>query len=210
MTVWYALGAVLLAFAAFGAYRGWLREVATLGGLLLTWSIVLVIGRALVQLVDRLYLMATFTLWGGFDARSPDALIETLRRNPLVNPSHPEVVFAVLFLLLAVVSIAAPQRYVAPARSLRGRILGAFVGLTNGYLAVYLALRFLAPGLGLKVASLEGIGGVTTLLERNLTTLLIVGVVLIVGLALMSSTRGTPSRGSTRGAARARGRPGEA
>jgi hypothetical protein len=207
--VTYAIGLMLIAFAGFGFWHGWLREATTLAGLLLTWSLVLFVGRALIGFLNRLYLILVFTVQGGFDSRAPGAMIDALRRSPPIDPRHPELVFAVLFVALLAVTYLGSFRYVARVDTLKGRLLGALVGLADGYLVVYLALRFVAPVLGLGL-QWSGFAVASAVLERNLTTLLVVGVCLIVGIALLSSSGGA-GRGRGRAPApRARSRAGEA
>lgn len=205
----YVVAIVVLVFTGLGFWRGWLREAATLAGLLLSWSLVIFLGHALIDFLNRLYLIVAFIVQDGFDARSPGALIEEMRRSPPLDPRHPEVVFALLFVALLGLTYLGTVRYVARANSLRGRVLGALVGIANGYLVVYLVLRFVAPVLGLGL-EWSGFNVVSTVLERNLTTLLVVGVSLIVGIALLSSS-GAAMKGRSRSPApRARGRAGEA
>lgn len=203
----YVVAIVVLVFAGLGFWRGWLREAATLAGLLLSWSLVVFLGHALIDFLNRLFMILAFIVQDGFDARSPGALIEELRRNPPIDPGHPEAVFALLFVALLGLTYLGTARYVARADGLRGRVLGALVGISDGYLVVYLFLRFVAPVLGLGL-EWSGFDVVSTVLERNLTTLLVVGVSLIVGIALLSSS-GAPTKGRSR-APRIRGRAGEA
>lgn len=206
----YVVAIILAGFVALGFWRGWLREASALAGLLVIWSLLLVVGQALIGSVNRLFLILAFTVRGGFDSPSPGAVIEELRRAPLVDSRHSDVVNAVLFVVLVGVIYVASQRFVAPVSTLGGRLLGGLVGLAEGYLLVYLALRFVAPIAGLGVPRWAGVALITNLLERNLSTLLIVGVALIVGIALLSTSR-APSRGRGRPSpSRPRGRASEA
>jgi hypothetical protein len=201
----YPVILAIVLFALLGFLRGWLREVATLGGLLLGWLIVLALGGAFVAIINRLVLIARFTALGGFDSASPGVLLETLRREPLIEPRHPDVVLGALFIVLAAAAFLAPLRFAPPVAAFSGRVLGVLFGLANGYLVCYLALRFLAPAarVGFAVPVLPSESELP--LGQYLPTVLLVGVLLAIGLALLSSKRiGGKSSGRV-AAGRARG-----
>jgi hypothetical protein len=179
----------IVLFALVGFQRGWLQEVATLGGLLLAWLIVLALGGLFVAGINRVVLMARFTIDDGFDSPAPGAMLETLRRMPALDPRHPDVVLGILFVGLATAAFLAAQRFAPPASSGAARALGVLVGIANGYLVCYLALRFLVPAarLGFDLPNLPTSGATT--LGQYLPTLLLVGVLVTIGLALVSSKR---------------------
>ena len=201
----YVVLVIIIGLAALGFLRGWLREIATLGGLLVAWLCVTSLGGIVVGIVNRLALIARFTLEGGFDSPAPAGLLDLLRRTPVVDPRRADTFLGVLFVVLAIAAYVAASRFAPVSGAASGRALGALLGLANGYLVSYVGLRYLAPGarsgldLALFPASLvDGLG-------RYLPTLLIAGVVITIAIALMSSRRGS-SRGTSRIApGRARG-----
>ncbi|HEX5416504.1 MAG TPA: hypothetical protein VFZ25_12615 [Chloroflexota bacterium] len=199
----YVLGAVGLIFAAIGFQRGWLREVATLGGLLASWLVIVVVGPLLVWVVNRLALMIAFTVDGGFDSGAPEVLLRHLRAMPLVDPREPTAVVGVALVALVAAAYLGSNRWVEGAGAPRGRILGCLASLANGYLVTYLALRYLLPPQG-SFPILHGLTQVANALGSFLPTALLGGVIVTIGLALLS-TRGAVSRGGGR-VSRARAR----
>jgi hypothetical protein len=193
----YVVLAIVVGGAALGFRRGWLREIATLGGLLLAWLCVTTFGNMVINFVNRVVLIARFTVGGGFDSPTPGGLLDVLRKAPLVDPRHAETFLGIVFVFLAIVAFVAASRFAPPSGAASGRALGALVGLANGYLVSYVGLRYLAPsarsGLDLGFFS----GSLVDGLGRYLPTLLIAGVVIAIAIALVSSRRGS-GRGSSR------------
>ena len=193
----YIVLSVLVVFAGIGFQRGWLREIASLGGLLVAWLAVSVLGGALVSVVNRAYLIVRFTFSGGFDQQSPGGMLDLLKRAPLVDSHHTDILLGIAVVLVAVASFVAASRFVPPAISASGRGLGVLVGLMNGYVLSYLGLRYLATGArtGYDLGLFSG--NLVDVLGRYLPTLLIAAVVVTIAIALMSSRKG-PGRGSGR------------
>jgi hypothetical protein len=185
----YVVIAAVLLFGLLGFKRGWLREVPTLAGLLIAWLILLVAASPLIDLVNRADLMLRFTLQGGFDSASPGTLLQELRHSPLVDPRHSGEFLGVLFGVLAVVAFVAASRFGPAPAGAAARGLGVLVGIANGYLVSYLGLRYLAPAARVGPILSAGPGSVADLLAQYLPTLLLVGVVLAIAIALLSSHR---------------------
>jgi hypothetical protein len=185
----YVVVLAIVAFAILGVLRGWLREIAALGGLLLAWLAVLAAGGALVAGMNHLWLMVSFTLAGGFDSTSPGTVLDSLRRAPLVDPRHPDVVLGVAFIGLAAVAFVAASRYAPPATAISARALGLLVGIANGYLLSYLCLRFLAPAARVGLSLPINPGPAVDALGHYLPTLLLLGVGVAIVIALLSSKR---------------------
>ena len=189
MILSYLVIGVLAVFGVIGFWRGWLREVATLAGLLVSWMLLITLGETFIGLVNRLFLMAAFTLRGGFDARDPSLLLRELRQRPLVDPRHPDLFLGLLVLLLAAAAFAAANRLVARASGWSAQGLGALVGVANGYLIAYLSLHYLAPAQPAGLAPGVNAWSVAETLGQYLPTVLLVGVGLAVVIALISSRR---------------------
>jgi hypothetical protein len=185
----YLIVALLIVFGAIGFWRGWLREAGTLAGLLVAWMVLIAAGEAFVSIANRIYLMAAFILQDGFDARQPATLIQSLRRNPLVDPRHPDLFLGIIFVVLGVVAFVAANRYIAPATGWPAQVLGCLVGLANGYLVTYLGFHYFAPTARVRLPVWLGAGDAADALGRYLPTLLVAGVLLAIGVALLSSRR---------------------
>jgi hypothetical protein len=201
----YLVVAGIVLFALLGFQRGWLREVATLGGLLLGWLIALALGGAFVATVNRIVMMARFTLAGGFDSTSPGILLEALRREPLIEPRHPDLVIGALFIVLAAAAFLAAMRFAPSVATFSGRALGFLVGMANGYLVCYLALRFLVPAARVSFAVPVLPTEAELPLGQYLPTVLLAGVLVTIGLALLSGKRIGGKSGGRVAAGRARG-----
>ena len=193
----YVVLSVLVVGAAIGFQRGWLREIATLGGLLVAWLGVSALGGNLVGVVNRADLIVRFTVNGGFDSTSPGGMLDLLKKAPVVDPHHADTFLGIVVVLVAVASYVAASRYAPPPIAASGRALGVLVGLINGYLLAYLGLRYLAPGArtGYDLGLFSG--NLVDELGRYLPTLLIPAVVVTIAIALLNS-RKSPSRGSGR------------
>lgn len=181
-----ALGTVLGLFGLVGAWRGWLREAAALGGVLLAWLIVGLTGEGLIALLNRVYLIGQFISQGGFDRPDPGDLLRTLRARPLLTPAQAGWVTAGLFTALTALIYLVTHRLRARATGLAGPLLGFGLGLLNGYLVSYVTLG--------QVAGLIGPGSGPLLqahqvLEQYLTGTVLLGVGLVLMTALLSTWR---------------------
>src|SRR6185437_17172391 len=104
----------LVVFGALGFWRGWLREIVTLAGLLVAWMILDSTGGALVGFVNRVYLTLGFVIRDGVDAAHPTTLILALRQSPLLDPRHPDLYLGLLMTMAAAGVYYAAIRLVAP------------------------------------------------------------------------------------------------
>jgi hypothetical protein len=205
MMLTYALIGVLVVFAALGAWRGWLREVATLAGLLVAWLILILVGDRVVGAANQLVLMLRFTLAGGFDRVSADPLLRQLRLRPAIDPAHPDLFLAVLFGVLAIGVYVGVNRLVAGPTAQVGRALGAMIGVANGYLIAFLLLRYLAPAARLRLPLALPVAGLANQLGSYLPTILVAGVLLAIVIALVSSGHLGARTGRRTAPTRARG-----
>jgi hypothetical protein len=177
---YWPIAVALLAFGAIGLRRGWVRELATLGGILFAWLIVFAFGLTIVGWVNRLGLIASFTWSGGFDAADPSLLLRALKAAPAIDPWHPEPLYFAVFALGAGLAYLGGNRLAARVTSSSEAVLGALAGGLNGYVLSYVALGYL------RGSSSEGF----TLLGSYGTTLVVAAVIAAVAFALMSSLRG--------------------
>lgn len=189
MTEIYVGIAGVLIFAGIGFQRGWLQEVATLGGLLAGWATTLIAGPAVLGLANRLGLMIRFSLAGGFDSTEPAGILRELRETPLIDPAKPGVLLCFLFVALAAASYYAASRWIDGAATTTSRILGVLVAIGNGVVLVYPVLGFLAPIVRSGPADLLVLNPITIILGDYLLSVLLLGVVLAIGIALISSGR---------------------
>ena len=142
----YLVGVAVVAFGVLGFFRGWRREIWPLGGLVIGWTVCLLAGRSLVDVVNRAYLMLAFTLGGGFDSRvDATVLLDQLRGRPLVSPSQPDLLLLCALGLIAVAAYALGSRYASGPESFSAQVYAVPLGLANGYLIVYGLLRFAGP-----------------------------------------------------------------
>ncbi len=196
----YAVGVVILAFGVVGYIRGWVREVVSLAGLVFGWAVVLLAGQVLVLVVDRAYLVVVSTARGVFDSPDPGGILRPLRASPLVDPAHPDPLYAVVFALLVIAVYGLGTNSVPGPSGLRSQLLGIPVGLMNGYLLAYALLRFVAPTL---VG--DDLAATTRLVGQYVTPALGLGTAVVAGLVL-ASVRGKGGRARVGRPARARGR----
>jgi len=175
----YVVGVVIVAFGIVGFVRGWLREMIALAGLVLGWAVVLLGGQLLVLVVDRAYLMVVSTARGLFDSPDPGGILRPLRASPLVDPAHPDPLYAMVFALVVVGVYLVGARSAPGPDGLPAQILGVPVGLMNGYLLAYALLRYAAP-----VVVGNDLAATARLIGQYVTPVLGVGAVVVAGLAL--------------------------
>ncbi|MBI2940786.1 MAG: hypothetical protein HYY04_10150 [Chloroflexi bacterium] len=180
---------VLIGFGAVGFQRGWLREITTLGVLLLGWLILAALGWDIVLATNKAYLALQFTLVGGFDAVDANALLRQLRAQPLINPRSPDLFLAFLYVLAAAGGYYAGQRLAPPRRTLSTQALGALGGAVNGYLITYVLVRYASPEARLSVSFNLTTGTIADTLGQYLSALLLAGIILAIALALLSAIR---------------------
>ena len=183
----WPIALALLAFGTLGFRRGWVRELATLGGVLLSWLIVVALGLTLVDWANRLVLIVRFTWDGGFDLADPTGLLRTLRAAPAIDPWRPEVFLLVVFAIGVVAAYYLGGRFAAGPGATSDAVLGTLAGALNGYVLAYVVLSYLGVGQRLPTP----VGSATTeLVGPHLTTVAIVVVAGAVGIALMTGLRG--------------------
>ncbi|HEY3082863.1 MAG TPA: hypothetical protein VGM69_23490 [Chloroflexota bacterium] len=185
----WPIALALLGFGALGFRRGWVREMATLGGLLLSWLFLALFGLTLVGWANKLGLMVAFTWRGGFDVADPSPLMRALRSQPAIDPWRPELFHLVLFAAGAAAAYLASGRLAARPRVTAEAILGALAGALNGYVLAYVLLDYLRIGQRLPGAfGLLG-GDSVGVLGPHVATVAIVVVVGAVAIALLTGLR---------------------
>jgi hypothetical protein len=193
----YVAGVLVVVFGVLGYTRGWRREVFTLGGLLVGWALVVFAGRPLIWFVDRCWLVLGFATGGGFDTTDANGLLRDLRAHPLIDPANPYMLYAATFVVVLGGAYFLSTR-VAGSGGILSDLLGALIGLLNGYLVACALLVYVAPAfVGRELAS------TTALVGRYSTPALALGAG-VVAMALIVVLRG---RGAGSGRpTRARGR----
>jgi hypothetical protein len=164
----WPIAVALLAFGTLGFRRGWVRELATLGGVLLGWVIVAALGLTLVDWANRLVLIARFTWAGGFDLADPSGLLRALRAEPAIDPWRPELFLLVVFALGVAAAYVAGGKLATRPGGTPDAVLGALAGALPSPLGA---------------AATDAVG-------PHLTTVAIVVVAGAVGIALMTGLRG--------------------
>lgn len=136
---------IVLGFTGLGLARSWRREATPLGALVLGWSLILFFGPTLIGAANRLHLIAAFTLTGGFDAPDSNAVLRALRARPFVDPNDHIALYTGVFALCLGVGYLLAQRGAPRIDSIWDRLVGAVVGLMNGYLIGVALLRYASP-----------------------------------------------------------------
>jgi hypothetical protein len=180
----------LVAAGALGLRRGWVRELATLGLILLTWLLVFGIGLSIVEALNKLALMAAFTWQGGFDSADPAGLLRTLRLSPAIDLWRPEWFYALLFALGVVGAYMLGGRMAARSHSAFDAILGGLAGAVNGYAVAYVVLGYLQ----VSGQTTAGVAAASSLLGGYATTVVVAVVIGAVGIAMLTSLRGTGAK----------------
>ena len=196
---YWPVALALLAFGLIGLRRGWVRELATLGIVLIAWVAVVAFGLSIVAFLNRIALIAAFTWQGGFDAADPAPLMRALRAAPAIDQWHPDLFYLLLFCLAGAGAYLIGNRLASRGRSAGGSVgdalLGALAGAVNGYVLAYVALGYLNAAL--RTPASEPLA----LLGGYATSLAVAAVAAAVGLALIASTRGPALFASPRGSA---------
>lgn len=203
-TFWPVIVALVIC-GAIGFHRGWIRELATLGLILLSWLLVVLVGYGIMSLGNRIALMVQFTWSSGFDSGDPAALLRSLKAIPLIDPSHPEWFYGILFAIGVLAAYLGANRVGATGGIFSESILGALAGALNGYLISFVLLDFVqkTSQAGVRAGSVPSDWPV--LPGGNLTTVAIVVVIGIVAIALSSKLRGSQSPMKAKRAGRAGG-----
>ena len=179
----------LVAAGTLGFRRGWVRELATLGMLLVSWLTIVVLGFSVVGSVNRLALIVAFTWQGGFDEADPAATLRALRTAPAIDPWHPEWLYAVMFVLGIVGAYVLSTHLAAAGETALDSLLGGFAGALNGYVVAYVLLGYLQAG-GRGGPAADGF----SLLGGYATTIVVAVVVGVVAIAMLTSLRGAVLR----------------
>jgi hypothetical protein len=175
----------LVAAGTLGFRRGWVRELATLGMILLTWLIVVGLGLSVVDALNKLALMFSFTWEGGFDVADPAALLRQLRLSPAIDPWRPEWFYALLFALGVVGAYLLGGQMAARPSTTFDAVLGGLAGAVNGYAVAYVVLGYLQ----VSGRATGGVADASSLLGGYATTVVVAVVIGAVGIAMLTSLR---------------------
>ena len=197
LPAYWPVALALLVFGGLGIRRGWVRELATLGIVLLSWLIVFAFGLSIVGILNRVALIATFTWQGGFEAADPGSTLRGLRAAPPIDQWHPEGLYLLLFCIGGVAAYLLGNRLASRVRSPAEGVLGGLAGALNGYVLADVALGYLHAALRAPASEpLAILGGYAT-------TLAVTVVAAAVAFALMASTRGPALKAKRSGRASA-------
>lgn len=137
------MGLLLGLFALVGFRRGVHRELISLVGMGLGMLAANALTGPLIPSVNRFYRMARFALGGGMSAADPTVAWRQAQAAPdlIRTAAQQQTLGLVVFLFVVLLFIIGGQIWGAKPRSLLLRVLGALMGLINGYLVA----RFLTP-----------------------------------------------------------------
>ncbi|NOZ28768.1 MAG: hypothetical protein GXP39_12050 [Chloroflexi bacterium] len=154
-----ALGAILLVFGWIGFKRGLRAEISTL--MLIISSRVLISrwGDQIVWWTNNLYRGALFVLKGGLSAQDPGQVFVAIRQAPPLISADFKPTYLVGLSVLAIILAYAISRL--PLFRTGSSLLGALVGMINGYVVVQFFLRLLPRELPEPLALVAGRSSVT-------------------------------------------------
>ncbi len=186
--IYLVIGFVAL-FGLMGSRRGVYRELLTSIGIVLA----IIAGRwgtsSLAPWVNRFYKMAMFSLKGGLLADDPtDVFAKVDSLAPLITTDSDRLMLGTaVFVLVALVFCFLAGVFLAAPKTTFQRLSGTVLAGVNGYLVAYfLAPRHLpTPETTIRVST----GGVIDLLNKNMTTVVLVFVIILIVLGLQISTR---------------------
>ncbi len=203
-TIWPVIVALVIC-GAIGFRRGWIRELATLGLILLAWLLVVLVGYGVVSFTNRIALMQGFAWSGGYDSLDPAALLRGLKAMPLIDPTHPEWFYGILFAIGVLVAYLGANRVGAVGGAFSESILGMLAGALNGYVISFVLLDYAQRTSQAGGRSANAASDWPVLAGGYLTTIAIVAVIAVVGIALTSMLRGTHTQAKSKRTGRAGG-----
>ena len=186
--IYLVIGFVAL-FGLMGSRRGLSRELLTSVGVVLA----IIAGRwatsSMAPLVNRFYKMTMFSLKGGLLADDPtDVFAKMNSLAPLITTDSDRLMLGTaVFVLVVLVFCFLTGVFVAAPKTTFQQLSGTVLAGVNGYLVAYfLAPRHLPePETTIHIST----GGVINLLNRNMTTVVLVFVIILIVLGLQMSTR---------------------
>ena len=195
----------LVICGAIGFRRGWIRELASLGFILLAWLLVVLVGSSIMSFANRVVLMAEFSWSGGFDSVDPSAILRGLKAQPPIDPSRPEWFYGILFAIGVSAAYFAANRVGASGKSFSESVLGTLAGALNGYLISFVLLEYAQKASQVGARAANATSDWPLLPGGYLTTIAIVVVVGAVSIALISMVRGVQTPIKSKRASRASG-----
>lgn len=190
LSSYWPIALALLAFAALGFQRGWVREVTSLGTILAAWLLIVTLGPVFVGWANKLALMLSFTWQGGFDVADPTAVMQTLRAAPMIDPWRPEWFYSLIFLVGVAGAYLIGNRVAGRTRTTAEAVLGGLVGALNGFVVSYILLDYFRTASHLPGRTTAVVDG-SAFLGGYITTVLVAGVIGAVSIAMLSSSRGS-------------------
>jgi hypothetical protein len=139
--------AALTASTALGLKRGWKGQLMAFVPIVSTWALLRAEGDALVGLVNAAYRGLRFvtSCSGEADSAACAQRVDATMAL-LVDPSSPDqahLVFLTIFVLTTVAAFLFVMRFGRPPASVVQRLMGAAIGIANGFTLSYLLLPML-------------------------------------------------------------------
>lgn len=174
--------------AVVGGRRGWVRELTSLGAILIAWLVVGAFGFTVIEFTNKVSLIARFTNGGGFELDEPGPYMRTLRTSPTIDPWAPDVFLLIVFVAGVIGAYVLGSRLAADRESALDSVFGVFAGGLNGFLVAYVASGFIGTA---RTGEAD--------LSEYIAIVAVVAVVAVVLVAVAATLRGATLRSGRAG-----------
>ncbi len=175
---------VVAVFAIFGYRRGILRELVATPAILLAPFAGPWLGEVLTPWANRFYRLFLFARFGGLVTDDLAAVMEKVRQVPplICTPAHTVRFGAILFLAVIACGYLLGQWRIKGQPDRVARLLGAIMGMVNGYVLVRILVDKVWPTQFAVIV--VPVGSVAQLFQAQTAAVLVVAFMAIVILAL--------------------------